>query len=142
MTTNEERALFKYVSRNITRCCPNVPRNMAEFVIPDEFKQTVAEHGDVGDSSFLSTTAQQEKTPTTASSFSHRTACDNALQPQRNCMQTVRIEPFPTYLGLSTRYTATSMELCIRSFHSHGKRTENNVHEGVRVHKTVLAIIQ
>ena len=39
MTTSEERALFKYVSRNIARCCPNVPRNMAEFVIPDELKQ-------------------------------------------------------------------------------------------------------
>ena len=41
MTTSEERALFKYVSRNIARCCPNVPRNMAEFVIPNELKLTV-----------------------------------------------------------------------------------------------------
>ena len=53
MTTSEERALFKYVSRNIARCCPNVPRSMAEFVIPDELKRTITEHGDVGDSDFL-----------------------------------------------------------------------------------------
>ena len=40
----------------------------------------------------------------------------------RNCTPTVCIEQFPTSSGLSTRYTATSMKLCIRSFHSHGKR--------------------
>ena len=69
MTTSEERTLFKRVSRNIARCCPNVPQITAEFVVPDELKQAVTEQDDVGDSDLLSTTVQPEKAPTTAIIF-------------------------------------------------------------------------
>ena len=141
MTTSVERTLFKCVSRNIARCCPNVPQITAEFFIPDELKQAVTEQDDVGDSNLLSTTVQPEKTPTTASSFSRRTACDNALQSRRNCTPTIHIEQFPTSETIYTIHGDIDGTLyLIFSFQLKTNRKRRS--RGRSSQQTVLAIIQ
>ena len=142
MTTSEERALFKYVSRNITRCCPNVPRNRAEFVIPDELNQTITEHGDVGDSDFLinnSTTGEDARPHHHFLIMRHATTRCNLERIVCRRYISNDFQPLLVSLHDTRRRRLNSVS---DLFHSQGKRTENNVHEGVRVHKTVLTIIQ
>ena len=115
---------------------------MAEFVIPDELKQIITEDGDVGDSDFM------VRDSATGEDAHDRIIIFSSYGMRQRAAISKELHADGTYRTISnifwTLYTIHGDvdETLYPIFPFSWKTKENNVHDGVRLHKTVLAIIQ